>query len=381
MSAGLTRRHGEHGETQSLFSKLCFFKGLIKSKLSTFTSVKLCVLCVSVFFFSKCKEEPPKAPPPPITKGKGLFVVNEGTFGMGNASLYYINLENDSLNTEEDIFKPNNNRPLGDIFQSMTLINNNAWLVVNNSGKTEVINPETSKTIATIKNLKSPRYAMEVQPGKVYVTDLYANTISILDANTYTKTGEIKCKGWTEELILFQNKVWVTNHNSDFLYVINPATDILTDSIAVAYGGSSILSDKDGKIWLLCSGDILKSKTGGLFCINPTTLKIEKQWLFDKPDFNPVILKQNPANDSLYFVFQGIFGFPKTTNVLPSTPFITQPSGSSFYGLTIQTSTGNLFVADALDYVSRGKVVVYSPKGVFIKSYKAGVVPGEFLWW
>ncbi len=354
---------------------------IIISKKFNFNSSFLCALCVSVVLLSNCKDEPPKTQTNSISQGKGLFVANEGTFGMGNASLTYINLENDTLNSEEDLFKTNNNRPLGDVFQSVSLINKNAWLVVNNSGKIEVINPETSKSVATIKNLKSPRYALEVQPGKVYVSDLYANAISIVDANSLTKTGEIKCKGWTEEMILFQDKVWVTNHNSDYLYIINPTTDIITDSIPLAYGGSSLVSDKDGKVWVLCSGDLIKKRTGGLFCINATTLKTQKQWLFSKDDFNPVKLKQNPANDSLYFVFQGIYGFPKSVSTLPSTHFIPQPSGSSFYGLTIQNSTGNLFVSDALDYVSRGKVLVYSPEGVFIKSYKAGVAPGEFLWW
>jgi DNA-binding beta-propeller fold protein YncE len=371
MRGKLTQRHSKQNGS----------KRKIISKKFDINSSFLCALCASVVLLSNCKDEPPKTQTNSISQGKGLFVANEGTFGMGNASLTYINLENDTLNSEEDLFKTNNNRPLGDVFQSMSLINKNAWLVVNNSGKIEVINPETSKSVATIKNLKSPRYALEVQPGKVYVSDLYANAISILDANSFTKTGEIKCKGWTEEMILFQDKVWITNHNSDYLYIINPSTDIITDSIALAYGGSSLVSDKDGKVWVLCSGDLLKKRTGGLFCINGTTLKIEKQWLFTKDDFNPVKLKQNPANDSLYFINQGVFGFPKTAGTIPTNPIIAQTSGSSFYGLTIQLSTGNLFISDAGDFVSRGKVLIYSPKGIFIKSYKTGVVPGEFLWW
>jgi len=343
--------------------------------------VKLIALCASTVFLSNCKDEPPKTQTSNIKSGKGLFIVNEGTFGYGNASLHHINLENDSLNNNEDLFKPNNNRPLGDIFQSMTLINNNAWLVVNNSGKIEVINPETSKSLATIKNLKSPRYALEVSPGKVYVTDIYSNSISIIDVNSFTKTGEIKCNGWTEELLLYQNKVWVTNHNSTYLYLINPITDQITDSVNLAYGGSSLLGDNDGKIWVLCSGDVLKNKTGGLFCLNPTTFKIEKQLLFISSSFNPVKLNQNPTNDSLYFINNGIYGFPKTASILPDNPFVTQPSNSAFYGLTIQPSTGNIFVGDAGDYVSRGNIRMYSPKGVFIRSYKVGVAPGEFMWW
>ncbi len=327
-----------------------------------------------------CKDEPAIPPPNIQPTGKGLYVVNEGTFGMGNASLSFINLEDSTSRTDIDLYKSANNLPLGDIFQSMALINNNAWLIVNNSSKIEVIATKDSKSIATIKGLKSPRYALEVGPGKVYVTDLFANAISIIDANTNTKTGGIKCNGWTEELIMAQNKVWVTNFKSHYLYVINPINDEISDSIKLAYGGSSILSDKAGKIWVLCSGDLAKNKTGGLFCINPINLSIEKQILFKSASFNPIKLKQNKANDTLYYINQGIYAMAKTEPEMPSIAKITQPSGSSFYGLTINANNGNLLVADAVDFVSRGNVFVYSNSGILLKSYKVGIVPGEFMW-
>jgi hypothetical protein len=331
--------------------------------------------------FNCCKDEPKPNLVSDVKKGQGLFVVNEGTFTSGNASLYYINLSSDSLNKETDLFKLKNNRPLGDIFQSMSFINNKAWLVVNNSSKIEVINPENIASIATIKNLRSPRYSLEINTEKVYVTDLYANVIHIIDSKNYTKIGEIKCSGWTEEMIAFQNQVWVTNHHSDYVYLINTMDDKIIDSIKVAYGGSSILKDKHDVIWVLCSGDAIKKKTGGLFGINALTKKIEKQWLFTQPDFNPIKLIQNAANDSLYYIHNGIYSLSKTANILSNNPLIPQPNGSSFYGLTIQTSTGIIFVADALDYVSQGKVSLFTPKGLLIKSYKVGVNPSGFFWW
>ena len=150
--------------------------------------------------------------------------------------------------------------------------------------------------------------------------------------------------------------------------------------MAVAYGGSSLLCDKEN-IWLLCSGDAAKNETGGLFCIHPGTLKIVKQWTFANPGFNPVKLKQNPAQDSLYFLYKGIFGFPKTASLLPASPFISEASGANFYGFTVHPVNGNIVVADAADFISRGKILVYLPNGTFIKSYGAGVVPAEFLWW
>jgi len=332
-------------------------------------------------FLISCKEKTKIEPTSTSQKGKGFFVVNEGTFTMGNASIYFINLENDSLNTNEDLFKPSNNRPLGDVFQSMSYINEQAWLVVNNSGKIEVIDPSTCKSVAVIKGLKSPRFACEVSPGKVYVTDLYSNTIHIIDSKNYVNSGEIKCKGWTEDLLVYKNKVWVCNHNSQFIYLIDPSTDLLTDSIEVAYGGSNLFIGKEGNIWVLCSGDNLKNKTGGIFSIDANNLKINKKWLFDNSNFNPIKLKENLGGDSLYFITNGIYKYSKNENIIPSSPFISQSSSSNFYGLTIHPKSGNLFVADARDFVSRGRILQYSSNGDFIKDYKAGGVPSEFMFW
>ncbi len=356
-----------------------------KKRLHTVLSKSLIIIACKVisviFLLSSCKDSVIEKSITEIKPGQGLFVSNEGTFSYGNASLHYINLENDSLNTYDDLFKPANNRPLGDIFQSMSIIDNLAWLVVNNSGKIEVINPTTFKSVATIKGLRSPRFSIEVTPGKAYVTDLYSNAISIIDAKSFVKTGEIACPGWTEELIVKQDEVWISNHNRNYVYVINSLSDLVTDSVEVAYGGSSILEGKDGNIYLLCSGDNLVSKTGGVFCIDPKTKKVIKQWLFDKIDFNPTKLKANPNGDSLFFINQGVYGFPSHLNSKPTKPLIAQNSGVSFYGLFIDSKTGKLFVSNAKDFVSRGEVLVYSRNGNLLKTYRAGVVPGEFYAW
>jgi DNA-binding beta-propeller fold protein YncE len=358
---------------------------LIKKQLHNVLNKSLIILTWNVisviFVLSSCKDSVIEKPITEIKPGQGLFVINEGTFSYGNASLHYLNLENDSLNTYEDLFKPANNRPLGDIFQSLSIIDNLAWLIVNNSGKIEVINPSTFKSVATIKGLRSPRFAKEVIPGKAYVTDLYANAVSIIDVKSFAKTGEIDCPGWTEELIIKNNEVWVSNHNRNFVYVINALSDLVADSVEVAYGGSSILEGKDGNIYLLCSGDNLVSKTGGVFCIEPKTKKVIKQWLFDKIDFNPTKLKENPNGDSLYFINQGVYGFPNHLNSKPIKPLIAQNSGTSFYGLFIDSKTGRLVVSNAKDFVSRGEALIYSRNGVLLKTYKAGVVPGEFYAW
>ncbi len=69
----------------------------------------------------------------------GIYISNEGNFQSANATLTYFNPSNKT--TIDDPFKQVNNQSLGDICQSMNLINGKLYIVVNNSGKIDVCNP------------------------------------------------------------------------------------------------------------------------------------------------------------------------------------------------------------------------------------------------
>lgn len=66
----------------------------------------------------------------------GFFVVNEGNFDWGKATLTFVH--QDGINKgkiENNIFKRVNNEPLGNVGQSMTIHNGKGYIVVNNSQK------------------------------------------------------------------------------------------------------------------------------------------------------------------------------------------------------------------------------------------------------
>lgn len=341
---------------------------------------KMLTYCFIILFssFYSCRSDKPideLQPQINVTQNGSVFIINEGNFGWGNSSLSYYNYTDNTI--AEDLFQPANNRPLGDVFQSMNVFNNKAYLVINNSSKIEVVNPTTLVSIATISGFISPRYFLPVSNNKAYVSDLNANTISILNLSTNTISGAIPCKGWSEEMVLSYGKAFVTNLRSDKLFIINTTTDAI-DSIVVSYGSSSIRGDKDGKLWVLCSGKQSANIYPELHRINPITQQVEESFQFPGLTDNPSHLTINGSLDALYYLTSaGVCKFSINDIALNATPIIAQGS-RTFYGLGINPKDDIIYVADAIDYVQQGIVYRYNPNGTLINQFLAGIIPNGF---
>jgi DNA-binding beta-propeller fold protein YncE len=268
---------------------------------------KISLLILSAFILNACKSDKPK----PIEKteiqvenGHSLLIVNEGNFQWGNASLSIYNDKLDEVKNEA--FKDKNNRPLGDVAQSVFVDGAKTYLVVNNSSKIEVINSNTFESIATINGLQSPRYFQKIANNKALVTDLYANKISVLNLTDSQITGDIYLKGKTEKMLKVGEKVFVSNTESDQLYWINE-NSLALDSIALSYAPNSFVIDKNNYLWVLCGG---KSSEN----ILPKLYKIETQNMQILESIN--IMLQSPiphhllidnAGENMYYLQNNVF--------------------------------------------------------------------------
>ncbi len=336
---------------------------------------KLYIFLIPVFLFS-CKEdepiEPAPAPVQTIQPGDGIFVTNEGNFQFGNAKVSFFRFSNSAVT--EDVFQPANNLPLGDVCQGMSFINGAAYVVVNNSGKIEVVRPSDFVSIATITGFTSPRYILQVSATKAYVSDLYGNGLSTVNLTNNTITGHITIPGWTERMLLVNGEVFVTNAERNKLYVVNASTDQLTDSIPVIKGGNSLVTDANGKLWVLCSGDYLNTSPGELFRVNTSTHAVEWNAPFPANHY-PTCLNIDPAGNALYFIDTDIHKMNITDSALPASAFIVA-AGRNYYTFSIRSSTGDLYVSDAIDYVQRGRIYRFNSSGTELSYFAAGVTPG-----
>lgn len=336
------------------------------------------IVLLFVFFAFSCVKDKPDDPIKPsvsFSNGHKTYVTAEGKFGFNTASISLYDLGNGQIT--DDIYGiQNNNAALGDVCQSMIKVNNNFYLVVNNSGKIVVVNSDDFKLKGNITGLTSPRYILPITFQKAYVSDLYSNSVSIVDLNTNTKTGTIPCSGWTEQMVLIYNKAFITNQRRNYTYVVNTINDQISDSVNVGIYAGSIVIDKNSKIWVLSSGDKPNSVLAKLSRINPVNLQTEATFTFSTNDV-PSNLCINASKDTLYFLNSHVYRMEISSSTLPTSAFISS-AGNIFYGLGVNDKDYTIYVSDAIDYAQKSSIMVYKPNGQLKTTFKAGINASNF---
>ncbi|MFN8239497.1 MAG: hypothetical protein U0X39_01950 [Bacteroidales bacterium] len=306
--------------------------------------------------------------------GSGFFLLNEGNYMSGNGSLSF--LPGDGSILHNDIFQAINGRPLGDVANHCLVKGDTCFIVVNNSGKVEVIESSTGRSLKTITGLVSPRQITKVSNHKAYVSSLYSDQISIIDLESCELKGKISMRRTSEAILLSSGKVFVSNWASGKeIIVINPDTDQVIDSLVTGAEPESMVVDGDGKIWVLCTGGYSGKYNPELVVFNPADLNIIKRIVFSPGNNAPSSLVINNKRDSIYYIAGHVWSMNTGSTELPSNPLI-RSEGRTFYRLCISPSNGNIMVTDARDYQLPGYLLVFSPGGNLKKSYKAGIIPG-----
>lgn len=335
---------------------------------------RLYYFLVFVFFIISCKKDPKGNPDISNTFNNGVWVLNEGNFGAGNASVDFFH--RDSKITDTDVFKNINGRPLGDVLQSIYLYEGKYYIVVNNSQKIEIAEKETFKNTASVYGLVSPRYFLPVNQDKAYITDLYANGIWKYNLKTNQLEGKIDAYGWTEQMLAFNDNLFVTQVQRNKVLIIDTKTDKILDSIQVGEEPQWILKDKEDKLWVLCNA-YKKTQAATLHRIDPLTKQVLKTFTFPDQSHSPTRLCFNTLKDTLYYLDKGVRRMSIYDSALPPASFISQQKGN-FYGLGYDSRDNILYVGDALDFSQNGYVFRYYSNGTPIDSFKAGINPGDF---
>ncbi len=321
----------------------------------------------------------------------GVLVANEGNFSASNGDVTYYNPSSGLV--DPSIFEKVNGSFAGKVLQSITVDGDVGYLVLNGDNKIEIININTFKLTNTFTNpiLINPRY-LQVINGKAYISawgaydqnySLVKSYVLVMDTKTLQLVDTIGTGIGAENLLYNGKYLFAANNNfggSNTVTVIDPATNKAVSNIVLAAGPSAMALDVNNKLWVLTSGsstNYVGNNDGKLFCVNAATFAIEKT----------IELKANPGTDlglspdksSLYYYVNNVvYKFSITSTTAPATAW-SNTSLTTLYALGVDPKTGEVYLGDALNYASDGKVYRYNTDGTPKTSFTAGISPGQFI--
>lgn len=314
-----------------------------------------------------------------------VFIINEGPFQNGTGTI--MAFDRDSGAVSDDLFEAANGNPIGNIVQSMTVYDGRAYIMVNNANKIEIVNVNDFKSVATIDSITLPRYFLGLDNSSGLVS-CWDNTVKIINLDDFSIRQSIETGTGPDEMVRAGDWIFVVNSGGFGIdstvsaFKWNDASSM--QKITVGHRPSGIRTDKDGNLWVLCSG---KGWNGfpdpgdtpaKMVCIDPENFEIIREFIFPDHENHPDNLVINNEGSVLYFNHpQGIFELSVTASSLNNQPLIT--SEVMFYGLGYDDKEELIYATDPLDYAQNGWIYRYhasdgSPAG----SFMAGIVPNGF---
>jgi YVTN family beta-propeller protein len=338
-------------------------------------------LC-SILSFTACNPDDSK--PQGGAYSNGYFVVCEGTFGNNNGEISFI--DNTGKVTAQ-AFNAANNRVLGDVVQSFTIIDDLAFIVVNGSQKVEVVDAKSfvsKKTIAD-ERFTFPRYVQKLNDNQILLTNGTGygdNFVFVLNSKTFEIEKSIATGAGPNQMILHNNRIFVANSggygSNNTITVINAETLVVEKTITVGDMPMSMSLDKYGNILVLCKGlttyDENQPPTivsnSKIVKLNTTALTAEDVYVYDRQilNFSSNLIAYD--NATLYILDDdGVYSL-KNGETSPQL-FIS----GNFYGISIIGS--NIWLCS--NSSTNPHVVQYSLSGSKIADYKTSQMPNAVV--
>lgn len=327
-----------------------------------------------MFLLNSCED--PVIGPPPVAPngGERVAVLCEGNFMWGNAKLDVISNDSSGAKIWNNAFEAVNKKPIGDVLQSALVAGNNLFLAVNNSGKVLAIDPISLKQTKSNTTLKSPRNLLMVG-DRLWVSDLYANKISILDTSNLKTVKEIAMPGWTEDMVSWGNYVAVAAYRGEVL-LLNASTQAVERTLKVDSGALHLAVDAASQLWVGCSANGKASLSA--FALGQIDIVEVVQWKM-QGDLGSIQLSRNGGT---LFVSRRnkIWSFNADAQSEANMLVLIDPKVTQLYGYYFDALANVFYFADAKDYVSNGVVVRYPMDDPLKKSVHAtGVNPSGFV--
>lgn len=339
------------------------------------------------------------------TQYLGMYVLCEGNMGSNKATLDYLDLHTGQY--LKNIFpsrNPQQVKELGDVGNDCQIYGSRLWLVVNSSNKVEVCTADSAFSLGHV-DVPNCRY-LAFHGGHAYVSSYVGpvggtsvqGSVYKIDTLTLRVVGRTAVGYQPEEMAIVDSLLYVANSGgysamqgqgydrTVSVISLNSFTEV--DRIDVAPNLFRLRADRHGQLWVTSRGDY-GAHPSRLYLLSkgPDGL-MAKRDSFDLPVTDLAF-----RGDSLLYMASSYdadwnqtttFGLIDTrthqllnANIIPATNQI-----ETAYGLMVHPVTGHLYVMDATNYVSSGRLYCFSPSGQLLwpVPVSTGDIPGHACW-
>ncbi|MFI3280616.1 MAG: YncE family protein [Rikenellaceae bacterium] len=331
---------------------------------------------------------------------KGFFLLNEGNMGSNKATIDYLDYPSGVYS--KNIYaerNPNVTKELGDVGNDIQIYKDRIYAVINNSNLIEVMDCDSAEQVGVV-SVPNCRY-IAFDGAYAYVTS-YAGAVESdanyrlgyvakIDLESLEVVAECSVGYQPEELVVVGQKLYVANSGGycapDYdnrLSVIDLESFEEIEKIEIEINLHRLELDSYGCLWISSRGDYYDtpSKT---YVLNTQNHEVTE---LDLPNSNMALMgdmlyvasyEWNYSSGEQPIAYSVVD--TKTQAVIDSN-FIKDGTESAIvapYGLAVNAETEEIFVTDATNYVTPGKLYCYSLSGQLKWSVTTGDVPSSIV--
>ncbi|RZK90742.1 MAG: hypothetical protein EOO62_34625 [Hymenobacter sp.] len=260
----------------------------------------------------------------------------------------------------------NKGAALGDVVQDMGVVNSRGYICVNASNKVEVVSVPDFASVATIRNIRQPRYFV-ASSGLGFVTSWrgpYTNyapgKVMVLNLSNNTVVDSITVGRCPEQPTVLNGSLYVPNSYDNTVSVIDVTTGKVTSTVTVAAGPTSVVADQANNLWVLCSQPYGTTSTPPAALVRFAPGSTSAQLTLPFASSGPSQLRISPDKTQLYYSYNGAeYKMSTTATALPTAIFMRR----NFNGFAIDPRDNSIYGAVSTGYTTNGYFLHYPAGG------------------
>lgn len=328
------------------------------------------LMLTSLAMLASCESNTEPIDNPTPTFGKRLLILNEGGFGKSNSSLDVWSYK-DTTETDNIV------SGLGDTGNDIKLIDDNIYIVMNESNKIWVLTSDSLKVVNTIafESDFDPTQIAKTAEGEAMVPLLRRDSVAVINTLTNTIKGYIPVNAKGRGIGVINHSAYIAN-DSGGVTVINTITKEVTYVNNIMVDPFDVEIDSARQVVVLISAGDFSANPPEVVWLDAATNSVLKKVAFTPGDF---ISNYGGfiGGDNLYVMLGD-----RVATVSLSSRSITNNSfiAKGYYGGIFDKEANELIFGDAKDYTNNGSVDFYDVSGSAVKrSLTSGVIPSRFL--